>query len=69
MLDRQFYHFKHDSIQTLGHWVDKKRKQCNKRLEAAQKVVKGRGVPEETLRHEWKAQVKAQTASLESKFI
>jgi hypothetical protein len=52
---------------TLGHWVDKKRKQCNKRLETARKILKEKGIPEETLRREWKAQVEAQTTSLESK--
>ncbi|KIJ32566.1 hypothetical protein M422DRAFT_213744, partial [Sphaerobolus stellatus SS14] len=64
VLDRQFMANKQDSFRLLGLWIRRKWKACDKKEKEAKKILDAQGIEAETVRVEWAAQVKAQTAKL-----
>jgi hypothetical protein len=63
-LDLQIEHAGSENMEKLGIWLLRRTRHCFEKRKAAEAVLATCGVPIETLRLEWEAQVKAQTKPL-----
>lgn len=65
-LDSQLNFANDDGLFKLGVWLHRKVTLCDQKYAEADEVVKNCGFTEDVLRHEWAAQIKAQTKPLPS---
>ncbi|KAJ3825201.1 hypothetical protein F5880DRAFT_1478695 [Lentinula raphanica] len=63
-LDSQFHFNSDEALYKLGLWLHRKVLLCNEKLKEAEEILQACGIPEEVLRDEWEAQIKAQTKPL-----
>ncbi|KAL6302529.1 hypothetical protein BKA93DRAFT_827420 [Sparassis latifolia] len=61
VLDAQVKYLDQQSLFSLGHWLNKKWKQCQAKRLVAAEAVEQCGITDEVLREQWAAQVRDQT--------
>ncbi|GBE80067.1 hypothetical protein SCP_0212700 [Sparassis crispa] len=61
ILDAQVKYLDQQSLFSLGHWLNKKWKQCQAKRLVAAEAVEQCGITDEVLREQWAAQVRDQT--------
>lgn len=66
-LDSQFDFNNEENLFKMGTWLRRKVHACDVKLKEAEEVLGKCGFKEDVLRHEWEAQVKAQTKPLPRK--
>jgi hypothetical protein len=66
-LDSQFNFNNEENLFKLGTWLQRKVHACDVKCGEAEEVLGECGFPEDVLRREWEAQVKAQTKPLPRK--
>ena len=63
-LDLQIQHAGFENLEKLGIWLLRRTRHCFEKRQAAEEALAICGVPIETLRSEWEAQVETQTKPL-----
>lgn len=68
-LDSQFNFNNEENLFKLGTWLRRKVHACDVKLKEAEQVLSECDFPEDVLRREWGAQIKAQTKPLPSRSL